>query len=233
MRIGQTFSLNLGGRAVALRFRRNLRARRLILRIDTDTKCTVVTLPKHASVEEGLALVRRKAAWINSRLDLLPVRVPFADGAVVPLLGNGRTIIHQPNGGLSVRSGESDIVVGGRPEHLARRLTDWLKKEARRHIESRVNAKAAHLGRKAGRITIRDTRSRWGSCSSTGALSFCWRLVMAPENVLDYVVAHEVAHLEHLNHGPGFWRAVGELTADAKSARAWLRRNGEELRRYG
>ncbi|OHC74966.1 MAG: hypothetical protein A3G18_01430 [Rhodospirillales bacterium RIFCSPLOWO2_12_FULL_58_28] len=233
MNIGQAFSIDLGGRVVALRLRRNPRARRLILRIDADSGGVVVTLPKRASAEEGMALVRRKAAWIADRLDVLPKRVPFADGAVVPLLGDERLIIHRPDGRFSVGDGDGGIVVGGRPEHLARRLTDWLKKEARRHIEPRVEAKAARLGRKAGRITIRDTRSRWGSCSSSGALSFCWRLVMAPESVLDYVVAHEVAHLAHLNHGPEFRRVVGELTDDAISARAWLRRNGEDLRRYG
>ena len=230
---GETLSLDVGGRKVPLRMRRNPRARRLILRIDPDNGDAVVTLPKRASRAEGLALARRKSSWIADRLDALPPRVPFADGAVVPLLGSAHLIVHSPGGGLPVRLGDGEILVGGRPEHLARRLGDWFRREARRHIATRVEAKAERLGRQAGRITIRDTRSRWGSCSASGNLSFCWRLVMAPENVLDYVVAHEVAHLEHLNHGPAFWRAAGELTEDAQTARAWLKRNGQDLRRYG
>ncbi|HIM77598.1 MAG TPA: M48 family peptidase, partial [Rhodospirillales bacterium] len=127
----------------------------------------------------------------------------------------------------------SEILVAGRHEHVARRGKDWFKSQARELIVSRVREKAQTLDRKPGRITIRDTKSRWGSCSPDGNLSFCWRLVMAPDAVLDYVVAHEVAHLAELNHGPKFWRWVEELTADVEGAKKWLRLNGEALHRYG
>jgi predicted metal-dependent hydrolase len=124
------------------------------------------------------------------------------------------------------------IRVGGRPEHASRRLIDWLKREARRKIEERVLEHATRLGVRPKRITIRDTSSRWGSCSSARSLSFSWRLVMAPPAVLDYVVAHEVAHLRELNHHPRFWRLVDFLVPDVEKSQAWLSEHGALLHRY-
>ncbi|MBT7944473.1 MAG: M48 family metallopeptidase, partial [Alphaproteobacteria bacterium] len=132
-----------------------------------------------------------------------------------------------------VRLGFGEILVAGGQEHLARRVRDWFKGEARDRIRPLVRDKALVLGRTPGRITVRDTKSRWGSCSHDGNLSFCWRLVMAPATVLDYVVAHEVAHLVEHNHGPDFWRLVGTLTGDMDGGRDWLKRNGERLHRIG
>ena len=227
------FSLDVDGRAVPLVVRRNPRARRLIVRMDRSGEGVVVTVPAAYGVEDGVALARRKSGWIAARLAALPPRVPFTDGAVVPLLGTELRIRHQPGGRPPVRRAEGEIVVSGRSEHLARRLTDWLKGEAKREIVPRAQAKAAALGRPCGRITVRDTRSRWGSCSANGNLSFCWRLILAPETVLDYVVAHEVAHLVVRDHGPRFWRTVASLVEDGAAARAWLRRHGPALHRYG
>ncbi len=228
----ETYTLDLNGRTAPLRVRRHARARNIILRIDAEAGGAVLTLPKRASLREGLELARKKAAWIIERLDALPQRAPFIDGGEVPFLGERRRIVHRPGGRL-VTHIDGDIFVGGALEHLARRLTDWLKAEAKRLIQLRAEAFAAKLSRRVGRIAIRDTRSRWGSCSAKGNLNFCWRLVMAPRFVLDYVVAHEVAHLAHMNHGPEFWRAVEDLAHDPKAARRWLRKNGEDLRRYG
>ncbi len=122
----------------------------------------------------------------------------------------------------------------GQPAHTERRVRDFLKAEARRQIVERAQAKAAIAGRKIRRISLRDTRSRWGSCASGGNLNFSWRLVLAPDGVLDYVVAHEVAHLVHMNHSPAFWQTVATLTdADVKAQRAWLRRHGNGLFAYG
>lgn len=226
-------TLDIGGRVVPLNIRRNSKARRLILSIDAETEGAVLTLPKRVSLKEGMDMARSKASWIASRLNALPEKVPFVDGSMVPLLGEEHRIIHVEGSGPPVRLGEGEILVSGKAEHLPRRLSDWFRAEAKRRIALLAVAKAAMLERTPGRITIRDTRSRWGSCTSGGDLSFCWRLVMAPEMVLDYVVAHEVAHLEHLNHGDKFWSTVGRLTGDAKAAKKWLRRNGEDLRRYG
>lgn len=225
--------LDLAGRAVPLRIRHNARARRLILRIDGERDGVVVTLPRHVPIEEGLDLARSKAAWIVRQLDRLAPRIPFADGAVVPVLGVDHRVRFDSAGRTPVHREEGEIVVTGRPEHLARRLTDWLRGEAKWLITPRAHAKAEPLGRSPAAITLRDTRSRWGSCSVDGKLSFSWRLVMAPEHVLDYVVAHEVAHLVEKNHGPRFWDLAAELTSDVKSARAWLNAYGARLHRYG
>ncbi|MDA1091192.1 MAG: SprT family zinc-dependent metalloprotease [Proteobacteria bacterium] len=229
-------ALELAGTWVAVRLFRNNRARRVILRLDEGADGgtgVIVTLPNRASQKEGLALVLDKADWILNQLDERLPRVPFADGETVPFFGVDYRIRSIAGGRGVVRCEGAEILVAGRPEHLVRRVKDWFKLQAREQIAPRVRDKAQALDRRPGRITIRDTKSRWGSCSHDGNLSFCWRLVMAPEAVLDYVVAHEVAHLAELNHGPKFWHWVGELTADVAGAKKWLRLNGEALHRYG
>jgi predicted metal-dependent hydrolase len=133
-----------------------------------------------------------------------------------------------------VECADGVLTVPGDPAHLSRRLTDYLKAEARREIGIRARDKAARIERRVAAVTLRDTRSRWGSCNSAGRLNFSWRLIMAPEFVLDYVVAHEVAHLAEMNHGPKFWRLCAQLSgADPTTARAWLKRHGPELHAYG
>ena len=193
----------------------------------------VVTLPPWVPVREGMDLAIGEAPWILAKLAARPTRVAFADGASIPILGVPHRIVHRPDrtGGVSAEDGI--VSVTGRTEHLARRVADWLKREARRQIAGRVEEKAARLGCRYGRISVRDTTTLWGSCSPKGDLSFCWRLVMAPEFVLDYVVAHEVAHLKNRTHGPGFWKIVQELTEDTGMARTWLTTQGESLHRYG
>lgn len=225
--------VELQGRPVALDLRHDRRARRISLRIDAAGAACVVTLPQRAAAAEGIALAKKEARWILRRLDALPPAVAFADGAILPLLGIEHRVRHCPEarGGVWREAGE--VRVAGRPEHLARRLVDWLRSEARRALSERAEAKARLLGARAGRVSVRDTRSRWGSCSPAGALSFSWRLILAPEAVLDYVVAHEVAHLRYKGHGPRFWQLVERLTGDVAGARAWLRRNGDSLFRYG
>ena len=128
---------------------------------------------------------------------------------------------------------DGEINVTGDIKYLSRRLSDWLKKQAQIRIKTLVYQKAKQIKRVPSRITIRDTRTRWGSCSSKGRLSFSWRLIFAPPEILDYVVAHEVAHLVHMNHSSKFWNTVDRLTENAKSGRAWLNGNGSALQRIG
>ena len=229
----QPIAVDLDGRSVPVRLRRNKRARRLILRLDGDDGGVVVTLPPGSGAAEALDLVDRQRTWIVDQLAALRPRVRFADGAVIPVLGVDHRVRHRPGSGPPVETGDGEIIVAGRPEHLPRRLGDWLRGEARRQIEPRVETLSGHLGRRAGRITLRDPRSRWASCAADGGLSFSWRLVMAPAPVLTYVVAHEVAHLAERGHGPAFWSLVGDLTDGVDEARAWLRRDGPGLHRYG
>jgi|APSaa5957512535_1039671.scaffolds.fasta_scaffold71824_2 hypothetical protein len=225
--------LDIGPRTVPLRVRRNSRARRMILRIDADNDGAVVTLPPRVKIEEGLAMARGQTDWIAEKLSDLPRRVMFANGAVIPLAGVPHRICHDPNARRGVRRENDDLVVSGRPEHLPRRLSDWLKAEAKRTIAPLAREKAAMIGKKPSSITVRDTRSRWGSCSATGGLSFSWRLLLAPDWVLEYVVSHEVAHLQHLNHSDAFWQVVDGLTEHMDDARQWLNEHGTGLHRYG
>jgi hypothetical protein len=132
-----------------------------------------------------------------------------------------------------VRIADCEIRVRGAPEHVARRVKDHLVRLARAELGRRARLYAQEIGRPITRVGVRDTKSRWGSCSAKGALSFSWRLVLAPEPVVDYVVAHEVAHLAEMNHGPRFWRLVRTLTPDCATQRAWLKRHRSGLFAYG
>jgi len=220
---------------VPLEFRRSGRARRISLRVDQAKGRVVLTTPASVARRHALDFLVRHEGWLNARLAQLPVTQPFAHGATVPVLGLPHLIRGDSSRLRGLPSREAGtITVPGAPEHLPRRLTDFLKAEAKREIAARAQAKAALVGRPVKAITLRDTSSRWGSCSSAGRLAFSWRLILAPEFVLDYVVAHEVAHLQEMNHSIRFWRLCATLTdADPKAARAWLRRHGSGLHAYG
>jgi len=226
-------SVNLAGGSVPVAWRRSLRARRVSLRLDPREARIVVTLPPRAGRAAGMALLHAHADWVARSLARLPGAVPLADGASVMLGGIAHPIRHVPDarGGAWI---EADAIqVAGGAEHVARRVRDLLRREARRRLGAKAAAKAALAGLAYRRLAIKDTRSRWGSCASDGTLMFSWRLVMAPESVQDYVVAHEVAHLRHMNHGPRFWALVGDLTPHRAGAVAWLAVEGARLHRVG
>ena len=171
----------------------------------------------------------------------MPPRVPFAEGARVPLLGVPYTVRLCGQGdlfeGLDGRAGVEvrgrRLLVSATPDDASSRLGGWLRAHAAHEIGVRARRGAERIGCRISRLTLRDQRTRWGSCSAQGALSFSWRLVLAPEPVLGYVVAHEVGHLAEMNHGPRFWALVHTLTGEPEQARAWLHRNGERLYAYG
>ncbi len=214
-------------------WRRSRRARRVSLRIDGRAGNVVITLPPRGERRTGLALLMTHAEWVRNRLASLPPASPLVDGDTVPLDGIDRTIRHLPGQRGLTRVDGAILVVTGAPEFLARRVIDFLRAEARRRFVALVAAKSAELGAVPRRISLKDTRSRWGSCARSKALAFNWRLVMAPAFVQDYVAAHEVAHLRHMNHGPQFWELVAALTEHTEAARAWLRTEGERLMRVG
>jgi len=234
MKAREQATITLAGRAIDVVIKRNRRAKRLILRIDGQQENTVaVTLPYGAPTSEGIAMVRRKADWIMPRLETTPKKIAFTDGASVPFLGDDHVIRHRPDARGTVWREDGIIHVAGKPEHLSRRVTDWMRKEARALLAERARFHAAALGVEVKRVTIRDTRSRWGSCSAQGGLSFSWRLILAPLSVLDYVAAHEAAHLVEMNHGKAYWQVVGRLVEDYQTPREWLKHNGPRLHRYG
>ncbi|MCW8915178.1 MAG: M48 family metallopeptidase [Magnetovibrio sp.] len=225
-------TIDIDGQSVSVEIRRHPQARRMILRLDEAGTGAVVTIPKYVAFKDGVEMAQRKASWIKHQLAKKPEVIEFADGAEVPLLGEPYTIVHHPQGqGVAVKDGE--IRIAGRPEHLRRRMTDWFKSQARKEISVRVHAKAGEIERRVERISIRDTRSRWGSCGIGGTLNFSWRLILAPEHVLDYVVAHEVAHLVHHNHSDWFWALTDRLCDRMTESRDWLNAFGHDLHRYG
>ncbi len=225
--------VQLDGMAVPLLVRRNRQARRILTRIDATTGSVVLVLPPGASEAQGHEFLYKQAGWLLRRLSELPARIPFTDGAMIPFRGQAHRICQQPTEPKSVRRVKGIIEAGGRPDTLSQRLDAWLRAEARSMITSLATEKAAAIGRKPFAVNIRDQKSRWGSCSSSGRLSFNWRLIMAPHQILDYVVAHEAAHLAEMNHSEKFWAIVGRLTDDAGQARNWLKRHGAGLHRYG
>lgn len=213
-------------------WRRSARARRISLRVDARSGRVVLTLPLRAARAAGLRALQDYAAWVRERLARLPAPLRLEDGAAVPLGGVPHRIRHEPGRcGWAVDCGE--LRVGGAPEFLARRVTDLLRDEAQRTLAVRAAGKAALVGLAVRRVIVKDTRSRWGSCTADGTLMFCWRLVMAPDAVQDYVVAHEVAHLRHMDHGQAFWALAERLSPHRRAADAWLAAEGAGLQRVG
>ena len=225
--------INIEGRNIPVRIRQNTRARRMILRIDNNINEAVVTLPSWTSEREALLMVQEKSDWVLAKLDNMPTKILFEDGVQIPFLGEYHIVCHDPNQKEVVKKNENEIRLGGGEEHLPRRLGDWLRKEAKIIIQPKAIEMAKKINKKIGRISIRDTKSRWGSCAASGNLSFCWRLILTPEWVLTYVVAHEVSHLRHMNHGSEFWQTVSDFNVRVDAARVWLRKNTEQLHRYG
>lgn len=228
--------IDLGDRIAPLTARINRRAKRLIVRVDPVAGRVLVTAPSKRALPEALRFASERAGWIRERLDEGGAARPFAHGGVCPYRGVFHRVINDGPPRAPVRLVEGDpplIAVGGDPAHINRRLVDWLKRDARRALAGRAHVHAATLGKKIARITVRDTRSRWGSCSRDGALSFSWRLILAPPDILDYVAAHECAHLVHLDHSPAYWRTLASLDVDINGARDWFDRHGALLHAWG
>lgn len=231
--------INIGARARPLIARVNRRAKRLILKVDPVSGEIFVTAPSKRALPEAIAFASERAEWIASQLDEALAAKPFQFGAHAPFEGRMH-IISPATGRTPVRRACANndrethaLLVSGGDAHVNRRVTDWMKKQARAALINRVDDYCARLGRERRAIKVRDTRTRWGSCSSDGTLSFSWRLIMAPSFVLDYVAAHECAHLVHLNHSAAFWRQVKSLGVEARPAENWLSEKGQALFSYG
>ena len=233
-----TLDIVCDGEPVTVRLRRNRQARRYTLRIHAATRDVVLTMPGRGSLRDAKTFAQKHAAWIAARLKRLPEAAPFADGAMLPLRGVPHRIEHRPSarGTVWIECGDDGaqlLCVAGGTAHLARRVRDYLKREAKRELEKASRAAAGALGASLARISIRDQTSRWGSCSTTGVLSYSWRLILAPPFVLDYLAAHEAAHLIEMNHSPRFWRLVERIYPDYRRAKVWLDAHGSDLHRYG
>ncbi|MFD2238861.1 M48 family metallopeptidase [Aureimonas populi] len=220
----------IAGRAVPLRVREHPTARRIVMRLSPCGGMLRITVPRRTSSQALLSFLDRHSAWADARLASAGGARGVVDGAFLPLRGRDVLIRHEP-ARRTARLDEAGgvILVGGAPEHLPRRVRDCLIREARRDLEAAVACHSASLGIRPAAMALKDTRSRWGSCSAERRLSFSWRIVMAPPHVLDYLAAHEVAHLKEMNHGPDFWALCRTLCPRMDEGRDWLKRHGASL----
>ncbi len=256
-------NLKVAGLAEPIIVKRHPGARRLTLRVSHTRREIVLTMPNFSSLSEAGRFVSEHMGWLKQRLDAVPQPVALENGIVIPFKGEPHLVCflgptrHRRVAWIegtraareAVREADEEgippsrrrpidrympiVYVTGQEAHAPRRLRDWLLECAREALVARVAFHAERLGVKPRRVVIRDQSSRWGSCSSSRVLSFSWRLVLAPPWVLDYVAAHEVAHLKEMNHGPRFWQTVERTYPRMDEARFWLHRHGVELHRFG
>lgn len=206
--------------------RRSARARRMTLRVPRDGGPVVLTLPPYVPLSDGAAFAESKAQWLSQAAARRPDPSVARHGAALPIAGQMLTLTPAPVRVATVADAAL-LLPQARPAGLAVQV--FLKQLAMRHLRVACDRHAQAIGRTYRALVLRDTRSRWGSCSSDGRLMFSWRLAMAPPEVLDYVAAHEVAHLAHMDHSPRFWGVVAQLRPDYALHRAWLRQNGADL----
>jgi predicted metal-dependent hydrolase len=220
-----------------VRVRRHRQARRYTLRIHSATREVLLTMPPRGSLKEARAFAEKHGGWIAARIGRLPAPEPFTHGTLVPLRGVDHAIVHRPGSRgtvwIEADGGERRLCVAGAEPHVARRVRDFLKREAKCDLEAASRVAADRVGVRVKRVSIRDQSSRWGSCSTTGVLSYSWRLILAPPFVLEYLAAHEVAHLVEMNHSRRFWRLVERICPHVTRAKTWLDVNGTNLHRYG
>ncbi len=221
------------GRELAqrVRLRMSPKARRMSLRVDAADGMIVLVTPRRAGIAGTETFLRRHVAWIERQLAAIPPATPVAHGSVIDVLGARLTVRHSAGARRGVWREGDVLLVSGNVDHLARRVRDWLIGEAKRELGVVVRDLAQRLGRPITRLSVRDPKTRWGSCNRRGVICLSWRLVLAPRHVSRYVAAHEVAHLQHMNHSAAFWRTVDQLVGDAAPARTWLKANGAALHR--
>ncbi|WP_227271597.1 M48 family metallopeptidase [Roseobacter weihaiensis] len=219
-----------GDPPIPLVLRRSGRAKRISLRISQLDGRVTLTLPKRVPEREALAFAREKEAWIRKHLAARSEDVEVVVGVTIPIGGKMHRVVQRAGRRVVFEPGQ--VCVPGAADRLGKRLGAHLKTVARARLAEASDHYAAKLGKPYHAITLRDTRSRWGSCTAQGRLMYSWRLILAPPEVLDYVVAHEVAHLAQMNHSPAFWAEVERLYGDYTASRAWLRREGNALHRY-
>jgi predicted metal-dependent hydrolase len=223
------------GMSVDVRVSRS--AARIVMRMDPTTDGLRISVPPGTSPAQVAHLVRRNEGWARSTRNRMPQRVPFALGETIPLLGRDRRIVQDTDRPFPAKladiEGQPAILVG-RTDFVEARVTDLIRSQAQLHLERLTREKALLLGKRVGRVTVKDTSSRWGSCTSSGDIALSWRLAFAPLEISEYVVAHEAAHLCEMNHGTRFWKLCEGLSPiRPERARAWLERNGAALMRYG
>lgn len=210
------------------------RARRMRLRVDPRTRSVLLTVPRRMSQRRALAWAAEHRGWVEAALADIPTATPIVPGATLPFRGTAVALCWQADRPRRISLDENRLVVGGPVESLEGRVLRWLKAQALERLKLETVELTAKAGATLKRVGVGDPVSRWGSCSSSGAIRYSWRLILAPDFVRRATVAHEVAHLVHLNHGPDFHALVEALLGeDPRPARQWLRREGAALHRIG
>jgi len=215
--------------AFPLIFKTHKRAKRIKLRYDAENQSAILTLPPGISEKKARKFAEENQGWLQEQQMKAPELQRLGDGQTIPYRGQNCRIIHHPKKAARVEIRPGEIIVGGPAQGLSIRLLNGLKKQARLQIEESVGRLSLRIGAEPRRIQIRDTKSRWGSCSARRNISFSWRLVLAPPEILDYVVAHELAHLIEMNHSEAFWRIVAQALPHWKTSRHWLKKHGSAL----
>jgi len=234
-----------------VKIRRHASARRLSLRVSRRPRAIIVTLPVECDLSEADDFIIRNIDWVREGLDLIPDPVPFRDGALLPLRGKIHRLVfageHQTGvvvqraaditdvcrSGVEGNHGITELRVGGNVEHAPQRFLDWLFEEVWWDLYVSIIKHAQRLNVTAPRLTICDSSTSWASCSTIGALSVSWRLILMPPYVLDYIIAHEIAHLVEMNHSRKFWALVENMMPRMEEAKDWLDVEGADLHRYG
>jgi len=226
-------TLDIDGDAIPVKVTENPRSTRLTLRIVPGGKSLKVTMPPHIDGVHLDEFLERNKNWVAAKLSRLPQSIQIGEGATIPYLGVDHKIVHldRLRGIVEAKeiAGEPSLLVPGEPSHISRKLESFLKKQARLKLNEAVDRYARELEVRPKSIRITDTTSRWGSCSTTRTLSFSWRIIMAPQEVLNYLAAHEVAHLREMNHSDRFWNHVRDICPDMELQKSWLRTNGPKL----
>lgn len=208
------------------------RAKRLTLRIDQQERLPVLTLPNRCTAKRAVEFVLSYKEWIEQALSKIPETRKFTHGDEICFFGRTLKIVHTPRRRCGVMEEDGSFCVSGSAEFLHRRVKDYLKKQACIELWKRSKQAAEQIGCRLNDVTIKDTKSRWGSCSSLHNINYNWRISLAPECVISYMVAHEVSHLKHQDHSRAFWKCVKELYPQAEEGKNWLRRYGKELYSY-
>lgn len=203
----------------------------LSLKLNQKTRTPEVSIPYFCPIFIAKSFVEKHIIWLKKHLQMTPEKRTFSDGMNICLLGQNLIIRCMPNACITHIDG-NQLLVSANKEHIHRRIKDFIKKQAYNYIRSKADEISKKSGKKIGKITLRDTSSRWGSCSSSGNLSFCWRLALAPIFVIDYVIIHEVAHLTHMNHSDDFWKHLKELGGQTRNAKKWLKENASYLHSF-
>ena len=219
-----------GDPPIEITLRRSARTRRFSLRVSRMDGRVTLTLPPRAREGEAMAFAATQEAWLRHALAGLPAVAGVTLGTEVPV--EGRMLRMTAGAGRVVRIEGDALLVPGDAAQAGRRVQAFLKALARTRLAAASDRYAALVGRSFVAMSLRDPQSRWGSCTADGALMYSWRLVMAPPDVLDYVAAHEVAHLVEMNHSPAFWAVVARLRPDWQRQRDWLRTRGGDLQGY-